>query len=49
VNPGIGLLWLGGLVMALGGVVAAWPARPKATGVPGPETAAARREEEVRV
>lgn len=48
VNPGIGLLWLGGLVMALGGVVAAWPARPTAAGVPGPEPAAARREE-VRV
>jgi cytochrome c-type biogenesis protein CcmF len=25
VNPGIGLLWLGGLVMALGGLAAAWP------------------------
>jgi cytochrome c-type biogenesis protein CcmF len=27
VNPGIGLLWLGGLVMALGGLAAAWPER----------------------
>jgi len=24
-NPGIGLLWFGGLVMALGGLAAAWP------------------------
>jgi cytochrome c-type biogenesis protein CcmF len=48
VNPGIGLIWLGGLVMALGGVVAAWPTKPKAAGTPGPERATARREE-VRV
>jgi cytochrome c-type biogenesis protein CcmF len=48
VNPGIGLLWLGGLVMALGGVMAAWPARPKAAAVPGAEPTGARREE-VRV
>jgi cytochrome c-type biogenesis protein CcmF len=26
-NPGVNWLWLGGLVMALGGVAAAWPAR----------------------
>jgi cytochrome c-type biogenesis protein CcmF len=48
VNPGIGLLWLGGLVMALGGLVAAWPAKPKATGSPEAEPATAHREE-VRV
>jgi cytochrome c-type biogenesis protein CcmF len=48
VNPGIGLLWLGGLVMALGGLVAAWPAKPKAAGSPEAEPATARREE-VRV
>lgn len=48
VNPGIGLLWFGGLVMALGGIVAAWPTRPKATGAHGPEPVAERREE-VRV
>jgi cytochrome c-type biogenesis protein CcmF len=29
VNPGIGLLWFGGAVMVLGGIVAAWPARPR--------------------
>ena len=27
VNPGIGLLWLGGLVVAFGGLVAVWPGR----------------------
>jgi cytochrome c-type biogenesis protein CcmF len=48
VNPGVGLLWLGGLVMALGGVVAAFPTRHRASGVPGPETATERREQ-VRV
>ena len=45
VNPGIGLLWLGGAVMALGGVVAAWPTRPRATSPRGPERLAERREE----
>jgi cytochrome c-type biogenesis protein CcmF len=29
VNPGIGLLWLGGLVTAIGGLVAAWPSRAR--------------------
>jgi cytochrome c-type biogenesis protein CcmF len=29
VNPGMGLLWLGGSIMALGGAVAAWPTRPR--------------------
>jgi cytochrome c-type biogenesis protein CcmF len=45
VNPGIGLLWLGGAVMALGGVVAAWPTRPRAVSPRGPEPLAERREE----
>ena len=48
VNPGIGLLWLGGLVMALGGVVAAWPTRPMPAAAAGGEPATERREE-VRV
>jgi cytochrome c-type biogenesis protein CcmF len=48
VNPGIGLLWLGGLVTAVGGVVAAWPSRsrPNAPEVSEPAT---RQREEVRV
>jgi cytochrome c-type biogenesis protein CcmF len=29
-NPGVNWLWLGGLVMALGGVAAAWPGRRRA-------------------
>jgi cytochrome c-type biogenesis protein CcmF len=29
-NPGVNWLWLGGLVMALGGVAAAWPVRRRA-------------------
>jgi cytochrome c-type biogenesis protein CcmF len=45
VNPGIGLLWLGGAVMALGGVVAAWPTRPRAASPRGPQRPAERREE----
>ena len=47
VNPGIGLLWLGGGVMALGGVVAAWPTTAR-TARPPVVTATDRREE-VRV
>ncbi len=47
VNPGIGLLWLGGAVMAFGGVVAAWPTRARATRPPVPEIS--DRREEVRV
>ena len=47
VNPGIGLLWFGGAVMALGGVVAAWPTRARATKPPVP--ALPDRREEVRV
>ena len=45
VNPGIGLLWLGGAVMALGGVVAAWPTEPRAASPRGrnPWPSAARR------
>lgn len=48
VNPGIGLLWLGGLVAAAGGVVAAWPARTRPA---GPEVGprALKEREEVRV
>jgi cytochrome c-type biogenesis protein CcmF len=45
VSPGIGLLWLGGAVMALGGIVAAWPTRPRAASPRGPERLAERREE----
>ena len=48
VNPGIGLLWFGGLVMALGGLLAAWPGRRRSAGAPGPEPVIERREE-VRV
>jgi cytochrome c-type biogenesis protein CcmF len=47
VNPGIGLLWLGGAVMAIGGVVAAWPTRAR-TARPPVVTTTDRREE-VRV
>ena len=45
VSPGIGLLWLGGAVMALGGIVAAWPTRPRAASPRGPKRLAERREE----
>jgi cytochrome c biogenesis factor len=49
VNPGIGLLWFGGLVAAIGGAVAAWPARRRAE-APIPAARAIEREpEEVRV
>jgi cytochrome c-type biogenesis protein CcmF len=48
VNPGIGLLWLGGLVMALGGVVAAWPTLPISAAAAGREPVTEAREE-VRV
>jgi cytochrome c-type biogenesis protein CcmF len=44
VNPGIGLLWLGGAVMALGGVVAAWPGRSR-TARPAQAFEVERREE----
>jgi len=44
-NPGIGLLWFGGAVMALGGIVAAWPSRPRAASPRGHEPLAERREE----
>jgi cytochrome c-type biogenesis protein CcmF len=45
VNPGVGLLWLGGAVMALGGVVAAWPTRSRPARVPAPVEVEDRREE----
>jgi cytochrome c-type biogenesis protein CcmF len=45
VNPGIGLLWLGGVIVALGGVVAAWPGRRRASPVVVVEPASERREE----
>jgi len=48
VNPGIGLLWFGGLIMALGGVVAAWPTRPRSVEGPASRPTSERREE-VRV
>jgi cytochrome c-type biogenesis protein CcmF len=44
-NPGIGLLWFGGAVMALGGIVAAWPSRRRPASPRGPEPLAERREE----
>jgi cytochrome c-type biogenesis protein CcmF len=48
VNPGIGLLWVGGFVIAFGGIVAAWPSRspPRRTALPA-EVEETR--EEVRV
>jgi cytochrome c-type biogenesis protein CcmF len=45
VNPGIGLLWFGGAVMALGGIVAAWPSGPRPASTPRPEPVVERREE----
>jgi cytochrome c-type biogenesis protein CcmF len=45
VNPGIGLLWFGGAVMALGGIVAAWPSGPRRATTPRPEPVVERREE----
>ena len=48
VNPGIGLLWFGGAVMVLGGIVAAWPARPRPGPVPAIRQIEERREQ-VRV
>jgi cytochrome c-type biogenesis protein CcmF len=48
VNPGIGLLWVGGFVTAFGGLVAAWPSRARPVRAPVPEEIRARREE-VRV
>jgi cytochrome c-type biogenesis protein CcmF len=48
VNPGIGLLWVGGFVIAIGGIVAAWPSRSRPRRTPIPEEVAETREE-VRV
>jgi len=45
VSPGIGLLWLGGAVMALGCIVAAWPTRPRAASPRDSEPVAERRQE----
>ena len=45
VNPGIGLLWFGGAVMALGGIVAAWPSGPRPASTPRPEPVVERREQ----
>jgi cytochrome c-type biogenesis protein CcmF len=44
-NPGVSWLWLGGAVMALGGLAAAWPGdrRRRTTTRPEPEDAVARR------
>jgi cytochrome c-type biogenesis protein CcmF len=47
VNPGIGLLWAGGLVAAVGGLLAAWPSRARPVRTMAPERPRAR--EEVRV
>jgi cytochrome c-type biogenesis protein CcmF len=47
-NPGIGLLWFGGLVIAIGGVIAAWPSRSRRSAPAATEPAAERRQE-VRV
>ncbi len=42
-NPGVNWLWLGGLVMALGGAAAAWPGRRRNSGDSQGRTAAQRR------
>jgi cytochrome c-type biogenesis protein CcmF len=47
VNPGIGLLWAGGFVAAAGGLLAAWPSRPRTAVAPEPDRPRVR--EEVRV
>ena len=44
-NPGIGLLWFGGAVMALGGIVAAWPVPARVRRASRARTLAERREE----
>ncbi len=48
VNPGIGLLWAGGGIAALGGLVAAWPSRRRARAPALPRQVEEHREE-VRV
>jgi cytochrome c-type biogenesis protein CcmF len=47
-NPGIMLLWIGGAVMVLGGLIAAWPSRRLPT-PPRPAPAVERLHEEVPV
>jgi len=44
VNPGIGLLWVGGAVMALGGIVAGWPVGSRSRTAPAALEIAERRE-----
>ena len=41
-NPGVMWLWVGGFVVAIGGLVAAWPDRRKAAPLTLPEAARAR-------
>ncbi len=49
-NPGVNWLWLGGFVMALGGVAAAWPVRRRRAGLePPPSPAPAHTAEKVGV
>jgi cytochrome c-type biogenesis protein CcmF len=38
-NPGVMWLWVGGFIVAIGGLVAAWPERLRAVPVPVPEAA----------
>ena len=45
VNPGVGLLWLGGAIMVLGGVVAAWPTRTRPARALVPAEVQEQREE----
>ena len=42
-NPGVNWLWLGGFVMALGGVAAAWPVRRRRAGRDAPTSPAPAR------
>jgi cytochrome c-type biogenesis protein CcmF len=49
VNPGIGFLWVGGIVIALGGIVAAWPDRAAPRRPAEAGELPSERREEVRV